>query len=39
MERLVLNILELSFVIFCITLLAYQLGKFNSKPCYYKDDE
>jgi hypothetical protein len=38
MERLILNILELAFAIFCITVSAYQLGKFNSKPCTYEDE-
>ena len=38
MERLILNILELSFAVFCITVSAYQLGRFNSKPYNYNDD-
>jgi hypothetical protein len=38
MERLILNILELSFAIFCIAVSAYQFGRFNSKPYNYNDD-
>lgn len=39
MSRLVLNLMELSFAIFCITTLSYTLGKFNSKPSVYNDSE
>jgi len=38
MERLILNIFELTFAVFCVTMTAYQLGRLNSKSSVYNDE-
>ena len=38
MSRLIFNILELSFAIFCMVWLSYSLGKANKSTYDYKED-